>query len=160
MDIKEIAQWVINNRYPKSEQDKVSDHEMYHYIIDAIREVIEGESKKIPERYQIQEHILSIIQKNYKEFKGTNEAELASSEDIADYLLSLLPVKEGEESGWISVEDRLPENTARYLCALENGIVTELGFSKLDKSWFRTHSNTENELNVIFWQNLPSPPIK
>ena len=27
---KEIAQWVIDNRYSKSENEKVSDVEMYH----------------------------------------------------------------------------------------------------------------------------------
>lgn len=30
---EEIAQWIIDNRYPKSENDKVSDFEMYHCIV-------------------------------------------------------------------------------------------------------------------------------
>lgn len=33
---KEVAQWVINNRYPKGENNKTSDHEMYHTVHDAI----------------------------------------------------------------------------------------------------------------------------
>ena len=33
---EEIAQWVINNRYPKSENDKVSDAEMYHELVESI----------------------------------------------------------------------------------------------------------------------------
>jgi len=32
--IQELAKWVIENRYPKSEKEKVSDFEMYHSIID------------------------------------------------------------------------------------------------------------------------------
>jgi len=32
--LEEVAQWVINNRYAKSELEKVSDFEMYHTIID------------------------------------------------------------------------------------------------------------------------------
>lgn len=36
---KEIAQWVINNRYPKNENDKVSDFEMYNQIVDAINKL-------------------------------------------------------------------------------------------------------------------------
>ena len=32
-----IAQWVIENRYPKSENEKVSDSEMYHTIVDMLR---------------------------------------------------------------------------------------------------------------------------
>jgi hypothetical protein len=29
-ELNKIAQWVIDNRYPKSENEKVSDVEMYH----------------------------------------------------------------------------------------------------------------------------------
>ena len=32
--LEEVAQWVINNRYAKSELEKVSDFEMYHTIIN------------------------------------------------------------------------------------------------------------------------------
>ena len=38
--IQEIAQWVIDNRYPKSENDKVSDTEMYHTLIEAMNQVL------------------------------------------------------------------------------------------------------------------------
>lgn len=38
--IEEIAQWVIDNRYPKSENDKVSDFEMYHTLIEAMNQVL------------------------------------------------------------------------------------------------------------------------
>jgi hypothetical protein len=38
--IQEIAQWVIDNRYPKSENDKVSDAEMYHTLIEAMKQVL------------------------------------------------------------------------------------------------------------------------
>ena len=46
--IEEIAQWVIDNRYPKNEKDKISDIEMYHTLIDklqALSQKSEGESK-------------------------------------------------------------------------------------------------------------------
>ena len=36
---KEIAQWVIDNRYPKSENEKVSDIEMYHELVDSIEKL-------------------------------------------------------------------------------------------------------------------------
>jgi len=35
---EEIAQWVINNRFPKSEFEKTSDHEMYYFIVGKIKE--------------------------------------------------------------------------------------------------------------------------
>jgi hypothetical protein len=38
--IQEIAQWVIDNRYPKSENNKVSDAEMYHTLIEAMDQVL------------------------------------------------------------------------------------------------------------------------
>lgn len=33
---EEIAQWVINNRYPQNEKQKVSDAEMYNNLVDSI----------------------------------------------------------------------------------------------------------------------------
>ena len=36
---KEIAQWVIDNRYPKSENEKVSDMEMYHELVESIEKL-------------------------------------------------------------------------------------------------------------------------
>ena len=38
--IEEISQWVIDNRYPKSENDKVSDFEMYQTLIEAMNQVL------------------------------------------------------------------------------------------------------------------------
>jgi hypothetical protein len=34
MNKKEIAQWVIDNRYAKDESSKISDVEMYNHIIE------------------------------------------------------------------------------------------------------------------------------
>jgi hypothetical protein len=36
---KEIAQWVIDNRYQKSENDKVSDVEMYLELVESIEKL-------------------------------------------------------------------------------------------------------------------------
>jgi len=36
MNKEEVAQWVIDNRYPKNEQSKMSDAEMYHTLIDKL----------------------------------------------------------------------------------------------------------------------------
>lgn len=36
MTPEEIAQWVIDNRYSKSEFEKVSDFEMFHEIVRMI----------------------------------------------------------------------------------------------------------------------------
>ncbi len=34
--LQQLAQWVIDNRYGKSEQEKVSDSEMYQYITEQL----------------------------------------------------------------------------------------------------------------------------
>jgi uncharacterized protein YmfQ (DUF2313 family) len=38
MNAEQIAQWVIDNRYPKSEKEKLSDFELYHGLIDRIKD--------------------------------------------------------------------------------------------------------------------------
>lgn len=43
--IQELAQWVIDNRYPKSEKEKTSDLEMYHTIVDAFTKLNEVKEK-------------------------------------------------------------------------------------------------------------------
>jgi len=37
--VQEIAQWVIDNRYPKSENNKVSDSEMYYTLVESIEKL-------------------------------------------------------------------------------------------------------------------------
>ena len=36
---KNIAQWVIDNRFPKSENEKVTDVEMYHELVVRIEKL-------------------------------------------------------------------------------------------------------------------------
>lgn len=36
MTPERIAQWVIDNRFSKSEKEKISDSEMYYFIVDGI----------------------------------------------------------------------------------------------------------------------------
>lgn len=37
--IEELAQWVIDNRYPKNENQKVGDFEMFTTLVDKIKEL-------------------------------------------------------------------------------------------------------------------------
>ena len=42
-EISKIAQWIIDNRYPKSENNKISDSEMFYYLLDKIGNIhLEG----------------------------------------------------------------------------------------------------------------------
>jgi len=44
---QEIAQWVIDNRYPKSENDKVNDFEMYNTLLEAMGKYADLREKQV-----------------------------------------------------------------------------------------------------------------
>lgn len=44
--IQELAQWVVDNRYPKSVNGKTSDLEMFHTIIDTFAELTKPKEKE------------------------------------------------------------------------------------------------------------------
>lgn len=44
--IQELAQWVIDNRYPKSAKEKTSDLEMFHTIVDTYTELTKVKDKE------------------------------------------------------------------------------------------------------------------
>ena len=58
MTKEEIGQWVIDNRYSKGENRTVSEHEMYHTVVDEIEKLIknhgdvrDGKCKKCGNEY-------------------------------------------------------------------------------------------------------------
>jgi hypothetical protein len=63
--LEEAAQWVIDNRYAKSELEKVSDFEMYNTIIDKCskwqqeRSYSEEEVLEIIRQYALEEHLIT-----------------------------------------------------------------------------------------------------
>jgi uncharacterized paraquat-inducible protein A len=50
--IQEIAQWVIDNRYSKSEKEKISDLEMYNTIVDLFYNLSKATQKEPCEKCQ------------------------------------------------------------------------------------------------------------
>ena len=50
---EQIAQWVIDNRYPKSEYDKVSDSEMYFALVERIVKLLEQNLREELIKYEI-----------------------------------------------------------------------------------------------------------
>ncbi len=50
---EQIAQWVIDNRYPKSEKEKVSDLEMYNHIVDNIHEIEDRYAEAVHKEFRI-----------------------------------------------------------------------------------------------------------
>ena len=72
-----------------------------------------------------------------------------------------LPIK-GVEREWISVEERLPQESGRYWCYVVH--FGELGRSseQVNCSYSERHGFTEklNPMNVTHWMPLPPPPKK
>jgi hypothetical protein len=76
--IQEIAQWVIDNRYPKSENNKVSDAEMYHTLIEAMNQVLR-QSPVVGRS----EQLLSFFEHIQREYKI--EADVTFSEALKSF---------------------------------------------------------------------------
>ena len=53
MKAETIAQWVIDNRFPKSENEKITDFEMYHSVLDSIEEHAKDQIEKDRERVKL-----------------------------------------------------------------------------------------------------------
>jgi len=56
MTKEELAQWVINNRYPRSENEKVSDHEMFQFIIENLTIMLDNELNRGFDMSQLDSH--------------------------------------------------------------------------------------------------------
>ena len=61
MKPEELAQWVIDNRYPKGEYNKVSDFEMFHFIVSNVSIPIEPPVKPESTDIEKQEEIVTIL---------------------------------------------------------------------------------------------------
>lgn len=68
-------------------------------------------------------------------------------------LLENLP-KSKQQSKWIPVEERLPENQGPFLCYSVNGWIGPLYF----KEHFRSGPESDITTNCTHWQELPTPP--
>lgn len=58
MTANEIAQWVIDNRYPKNELEKLSDLELYHGLVEKINECANDKAK-----YHCEQQVKAIEEK-------------------------------------------------------------------------------------------------
>ncbi len=161
------------SRYFHLSLDDMSDFESQTKGTKVIPVIIKEEGVK-PSRSEIQEKVLQIIQENYNQYTGTNEAELASSEDIADYVLGIK--EEGEERGWISLETRLPEFTESTTwyddenkpVVDENTHAHVLGYNPkigifravlCRMGWREVSTNSSNSTIIpTHWTPLPKPP--
>jgi hypothetical protein len=62
MNAVELAQWIIDNRYPKSEKEKVSDFEMFNFIVNNINVPVQPSIKSANALEIIDEMITEITE--------------------------------------------------------------------------------------------------
>ena len=74
--LEEVAQWTIDNRYPKSEFEKVSDTEMYHTIIEKVSKWQQQQDKN---KYS-EEEVRNIIFKFSSDFDTKRNIEITLEE--------------------------------------------------------------------------------
>lgn len=69
---EETAQWVIDNRYPKGENEKVSDFEVYQYLIKAMQEFASSVGREEYQKFNLNEDIfVEINPKGWEYLKST-----------------------------------------------------------------------------------------
>lgn len=69
--------------------------------------------------------------------------------------LGYSPVRHGE---WISVEDRLPEDSAEVNLFTRSRIVGSGYYDKYTKRWVQYHAGGAIYADVTHWMPLPEPP--
>ena len=109
-EVSKIAQWVIDNRYPKNENNKVSDFEMYYKIIELIQSLqSEIEQPKSESRMYSQDVYLrftewatenAMLRLNNKWWYADLVNNITTEQLFAVYLQSLQPKTEEVERGW------------------------------------------------------------
>ena len=82
--IQELAQWVIDNRYPKSENEKTSDVEMYNTIFDTFQNLNQKSELKIEELPTIINKIGDCIDKEVE-----NDGSLEQISDVIKLLRNI-----------------------------------------------------------------------
>lgn len=85
----------------------------------------------------------------------------ASKENVEAVKLSLEALREKEERGWISVEDRPPEENQRvilYIPRVAEGGTVRIGWLEETKLWYTAGRDRLLYKQVTHWMPLPEPP--
>lgn len=77
---------------------------------------------------------------------------------IRKYMDSVTDTNVGDNDGWISVEERLPDRGIYVMCCFDDGTVDVLWQNWKDDKSLLFYADIDNEIRkVIAWQKLPEP---
>lgn len=100
------------------------------------------------------------LPKKYKDgtFMSSSRADEASPQDMFEGWLA-----RAEQGGWISVEDRLPEESGRFLVRYENTseetpYTTIVRYNAENRTFRSLFLLIDQENPITHWQPLPQPP--
>lgn len=77
------------------------------------------------------------------------------TEDLAADALAYIQQLEAQVPQWISVEERLPSISGKYIVCTEKGSVYSTGFRVYGESG---HFQTDINTHITHWMPLPVPP--
>lgn len=82
--------------------------------------------------------------------------------DIADHLIAngvtVQDVPDNNVGKWISVKNRLPEDSTEVSLYMRSGIISTGFYDKHTKSWVQYYSGGAICVDVTHWQPMPRPP--
>jgi hypothetical protein len=63
-----------------------------------------------------------------------------------------------KQSGWISVDERLPDKYGDYICCTQKGTIWQLTYNPKYKLFNVSYDNVENAMDVTYWMPFPQAP--
>lgn len=83
--------------------------------------------------------------------------------EALDMAIVDMKICDANNAGWISVKDRMPEKTERYMCLCYDFVTKSYWHELLwheNNRWWKSLATLEHDYtkHVIYWMSLPEPP--
>lgn len=77
-------------------------------------------------------------------------------------VISVLPkiIKAVNESGWISVNDKMPDGYLPVISINSKGMIRIAEYAFYEKEWWKVPSLKAAKNTITHWMPLPKPPVR